>query len=361
VKTFWLSMHVPYACRHAGACCSSGWAIPLETTRVQAIRGLREHDDWLIAAPGAPPEIAGVLALSAAGHCVFHGPECQIQHRLGHAALPSACQHFPRECLIDARGVFVTLSHYCPTAAELLFEHSGGVEIVDGPAAVANGAPEGLDARDALPPLLTPGMLMDLDGYAAWEAHAVHVLAGVSRGPARSPEASLQRLDRDARTLAHWRPGGRSLSDAVQALAVDAPEESAAREPDWDAERSLFDVARQSLPPWHQWPEYPSEAGSAWVANTGAWSDHAVAINRFLAAHCFAAWMAYQGNGLLSLTRRLHLALAVLRAEAVRRCAGHDRVLTRARLKEAFRQTDLLLVHLADRSALAGRLANSTA
>jgi hypothetical protein len=202
-------------------------------------------------------------------------------------------------------------------------------------------------------------MLMDLDAYSAWEAHAVHVLAGASRGPARSPEASLQLLDRDARTLARWRPGGRSLSDAVQALAMDAPEESVVCEPDWDAERCLFNVARQSLPPSHQWREYPLEAGSVWAANARAWSDHAVAINRFLAAHCFAAWMAYQGNGLLSLTRRLHLALAVLRAEAVRRCDGRDRVLTRARLKEAFRQTDLLLVHLADRSAIAGRLATS--
>jgi hypothetical protein len=353
-------MHVPYACRHAGACCSSGWAIPLEITRVQAIGGLRERDDWLIEAPDAPEEIAGVLALSAAGHCVFHGPQCQIQHRLGHAALPSACQHFPRECLIDARGVFVTLSHYCPTAAELLFEHTGGVEIVAGPAAIANGAPDGLDARDALPPLLTPGILTDLDGYTAWEAHAVRLLAGASSG-ARSPEASLRLLDRDARTLAQWRPGRRSLSDAVKALAIEAREERAEREPDWDRERYLFDVARKSLPLSHEWPEYPSDAVGVWTANAKVWSEHAVAINRFLAAHSFAAWMAYQGNGLLSLTRRLHLALAVLRAEAVRTCAGRDSLLTRARLKHAFRQTDLLLVHLADRSAIAKTLTNSTA
>ncbi len=354
-------MHAPYACRHAGACCSSGWAIPLETTRVQAIRRLRERDGWLVAAPEAPAEIAGVLALSAAGHCVFHGPQCQIQHHLGHAALPSACQHFPRECLIDARGVFVTLSHYCPTAADLLFEHTGGVEIVEGPAAVPDGVPEGFDARDALPPLLTPGILMDLDGYTAWEAHAVRVLAGASSGATRSPEASLQLLDRDAHTLARWRPGGVSLRSAVQALEVDARGESAEGEPDWNAERGLFEIARTSLPTPHTWPEYPRDARSVWAANTKAWSEHAVAINRFLAAHSFAAWMAYQGNGLLSLTRRLHLALAVLRAEVVRTCAGRDSLLTTARLKQALRQTDLLLVHFADRAAIARRLARSTA
>ena len=34
VRTYWLSMHVPYHCRHIGVCCTSGWDIPIERARV---------------------------------------------------------------------------------------------------------------------------------------------------------------------------------------------------------------------------------------------------------------------------------------------------------------------------------------
>jgi hypothetical protein len=55
--------------------------------------------------------------------------------------------------------------------------------------------------------------------------------------------------------------------------------------------------------------------------------------------------------------RRLHLTLAVLRCELVRACAADDRPLDRATLTAAIRQTDLLVVHLADRARLARLLA----
>ncbi len=74
-------------------------------------------------------------------------------------------------CLIDARGVRVSLSHYCPTAAAMIFDDDGPVTIVDGPPAVPGRAvPEGLDARAALPPRLTDRVLTDLEGLTAWEA-----------------------------------------------------------------------------------------------------------------------------------------------------------------------------------------------
>ena len=204
VKTFWLSMHVPYACRHSGVCCSSGWAIAVEHTRTAAIGMLRGDGSWLLPAPGAPPEVAGILALANGGHCVFHRQGCEIQRAYGHAALPSACQHFPREVLIDARGVSVTLSHYCPTAVDLLFDHVGSVEIVEGPPALPTGAAEGLDARDVLPPLLTEGVLMDMEGCSAWEAHMVRVLTAHD---AATAEDKLARLEIDLATVQRWRPG----------------------------------------------------------------------------------------------------------------------------------------------------------
>jgi hypothetical protein len=91
----------------------------------------------------------GVLPRDEHGSCVLYNGRCTAhEHR------PLSCVHFPYVCLIDARGVHVTLSHYCPTAASLLFEHDGPIEIVEGPSPVpALDIPEGLDARECLPPL----------------------------------------------------------------------------------------------------------------------------------------------------------------------------------------------------------------
>ena len=71
--------------------------------------------------------------------------------------------------------------------------------------------------------------------------------------------------------------------------------------------------------------------------------------------------MALQGEGLRTTVASLHVALAVLRAEAGRGCSGAGRPLDAERLKEAFRRADLLLVHLADPEALARRLSGGEA
>ena len=351
-------MHVPYACRHSGACCTSGWPIPLERDRVAPVRVLRADGAWLVPAPEAPPEIAGVLANDRDGRCVFHRPaggtrahgDCEIQHRLGHSALPSACQHFPRECLIDPRGVFVTLSHYCPTAASLLFSDADVITIVEGPRAIPMGDPEGLDARDVLPPLLRPGLLMDHEAYGLWEAHLVRKLTGNDC----APEQALRALERDAYTLSQWRNNG-ALADAVRALETRI-EAGTPSFPNWSAERELFAAAVDSLASY-EWVDYPERAETTWSTRVErGWYDHHHVINRFLSAHAFAAWVAYQGNGVTSQIARLHLALAVLRAEAIRRCAAEQRDLDAPVLVDAIRRTDLLIVHLVERARLAARL-----
>ena len=118
-------------------CCTAGWPIPIEPERAVLIT----NREW--SAKG------GVLPRTADGACVFHDGRCTVyQHR------PMSCVHFPYVCLIDARGVHVTLSHYCPTAASLLFDHDGPIEIIEGPSPVpGREVPEGLDARESLPPL----------------------------------------------------------------------------------------------------------------------------------------------------------------------------------------------------------------
>jgi hypothetical protein len=60
---------------------------------------------------------------------------CGVHRALGEGALPATCRIFPRIALTDARGTFITLSHYCPTAAAMLFRTDVPLEIVESPAA----------------------------------------------------------------------------------------------------------------------------------------------------------------------------------------------------------------------------------
>ena len=165
MKYFWLNFHLPYQCRHSGACCKAGWPIPIEPER--AIFLGRD----------------GMLPQDANGACVFHSGRCTVyDHR------PMACVHFPYVCLIDQRGVHITLSHYCPTAASLLFEHRGPIEIVEGPAPVAGlEIPEGLDARESLPPLRSPNLLMSYQEFSEWERHELKTLRPLAGESALAP------------------------------------------------------------------------------------------------------------------------------------------------------------------------------
>jgi hypothetical protein len=318
-----LSFHASYACRHSGACCASGWEIPLEKARVSAVeraivdRRVSAPVSWLKRVEGAPDDVAGVLTVGESGHCIFHGEGCAIHSALGHAAMPAACQHFPRVVLLDARGVFVTLSHYCPTAAAMLLKDDGPVSIVEGPPALPDGAmPEGLDARDAWPPLRSPRLLMDVNDYGAWERDLVHALAR-----SNAPEEVINDLLRNERAISDDR-----LIEIARA-SVPAPY------------KSLKSV--EGLVP----PALSERPLSARVEGSEANNSRRIE-GRFLASHAFACWMAYHGDGLVSIAIYLRLVLAVLRAELARQESVVD----------AIRQSDLLLRHLIDREALAARI-----
>ena len=184
-----LSIHANYGCRDSGACCTAGWRIPVEPATEHAVTSLiaagaltRENDD-----PFERQEGLTVTALAADGACVFFERgssmtphRCAIHRVAGHDAKPLACRQFPRVSLQDARGISVSLSHFCPTAAELLFGPGVPLEIVEAPPAFpSTGDYDGLNAMDALPPLVAPGMLMDLEAYDAWERHMVAVLVTI--------------------------------------------------------------------------------------------------------------------------------------------------------------------------------------
>ena len=291
--------------------------------------------------------------------CVFHVPapsragqggerarHCAVHTTLGHDALPASCQHFPRVCLIDDRGVRVSLSHYCPTAAAMLVDDGRPVTIVNGPPPVPSRAvPEGLDVRGELPPRLTGQVLMDLDGLTAWEAHVVAVLAG----PAAigSPEQAVARLAADAKRLAAWSPAsGTSLVDAVAAL------DTVGRDDDLTAAAAVIADSRT----WPAWFERAaSTCRGAWLVDgppaalaeldarhvTPVWERHVGPVRRYLAARAFGSWISYQADAAVSLAAWLTLCHAVLRIEIARACGGAGRPLDRDLLVQAIRQSDL--------------------
>ena len=137
MKVFALSLHADWRCGRSGACCTAGWPIPVERALDRRLRrALR--DGTLVLGTGRasgpalrrlqPPsaEHASCAAADTLGHCVFFEPAadvpaaCGLQRQLGWDALPFACRVFPRLCLVEPRGVSVSLSHYCPTAAQAL-------------------------------------------------------------------------------------------------------------------------------------------------------------------------------------------------------------------------------------------------
>ena len=292
-------------------CCTSGWPIPVEHSRVDAINeGIARNvipvraEPWLIGGENLPDDVAGTLALRNNAHCVFfeaRGSGCAI-----HDVKPSSCAHFPFVCLFDQRGVHVTLSHYCPTSTALLFEHSGPIEIVEGPSPLPDiEMLEGLDASEALPPVM-PGAsdrLMSFDELDAWQRDQV----------------------------------ARARIDELQADDLDA-----------------YNRARSAVPSPLSWPEAPDQLESLWYAQVApAWPHFADVLTRYAAAKAFASWSLYMGDGIAAAESAARLAHAVLRIECARQCRAFGRPLDRELLANAIEQSDLLLVHYADPETLA--------
>ena len=385
-----LSIHVGYRCRHAGACCTSGWAIPVEPETEERLRAAGRSGRCFRRVVGLSHGARVVLRTDDAGRCVFLDPRrwpsglCTVHRGLGETALPSACRHFPRVVTLTPLGVSVTLSHYCPTAAGLLFviprssvtpgdEESAGppasLRIVEDPPAFPAECPwEGLDARDALPPLLRPGVLMDWPSLERWERFAVAVLAAENR----SPEAALEILAAAAEDARRWTPAAGPFAPFFEGVLASSLREPApaqsfrgASVAPGDEESAgagmtgAWQLVADCVPRGAALPVAPvSLDGADERCVASAWPALALPIRRWLAAKAFASWVALQGEGLRTTVAFLRVALGVLRAEATRGCAEAGRALDPELLKGAFRRADLLLVHLADPEALARRLSH---
>ena len=386
-----LSIHADYHCRHAGACCSSGWEVPVEPEVELHLRnalssGALRVPEAAVSSPlpdtqarRASPSFRSVgwlphgarvvLGADSAGRCAFLEADrrCAVHRQLGLEALAAACRDFPRVVTLTPLGVSITLSHFCPTAAGMLFV-PGSLGVVEDPPAFPVAWPyEGLDAREALPPLLRPDVLMDWPSLDRWERFAVGVLAGERR----SPEAALDLLAATAEEARRWTPDNGPFPEHVERV-LEEPLEQEEQQPAFlgaprNGSRDARDPARRGSRAWHlvascvprraplpPAPEGLGDSDTRWVAPH--WPSLAGPIRRWLAAKAFASWLALQGQGLRTTVLGLRLALDLLRTEAARGCADAGRALDPDLLKEAVRRADLLLLHLADPEALARRL-----
>jgi hypothetical protein len=333
-RVFALNLHANYACRHSGACCTAGWAIPVEADR-QALLG------------------GEMLLPDAHGACVFFdrtSRQCAVHREHGENRLPDSCFHFPRRALIDDRGVFVTLSHFCPTAAALVVRATQAPAIVEGPPAFpADRRYEGLDARGAWPPLVKADVLFDPPSYTRWESFVISRL-----GDARvSTAAALAHLAEAAESLRTWTPSDGPLEAAVGALALrpePAPQAAIPERYRWLATADAYDQILDFVPEGLERPSLMLADRlrvSAW-----RWADKHGAAKRYLAAKAFGSWAAYEAHGVRTLVAELVLAELVLRVEAIRATSSRRAPLDDEIMIESIRSADWLLVHLVDRAKL---------
>jgi Fe-S-cluster containining protein len=300
-----LSFHAGYRCRQRGACCAAGWPVPVEADQLPVLRRAvtkgelrpRVGDEAFETTGNASPNTPVLLARPD-GRCLFFdeagGASCRVHSSLGHGALPLACRQFPRVTVRDPRGASVTLSHYCPTAAEML-DASGPVSVVINAAGFrANGEYVGLDATIGVPPLLRPDMAMDWDSWWEWERLSLGVLAADHM----TIDASLAHLRGASEHLRTWTPAAGPLIEAVsRSLGGTAP---IARAVDVDARIEEVRLAiPEGLRPPPGWP-------------AGAEPQSAHVHRRFLAAHAFASWTAHLGLGLRTWLRSVEAAHALL-------------------------------------------------
>ena len=290
-----------------------------------------------------------VLGKGPDGACVFFersgAGSCRVHAALGERALPSVCRHFPRVVVSDPRGTHISLSHFCPTAAALLFA-GGALSIVDAPATLSlDGTAEGLDATSTLPPLLRTGMLTDYEGYAAWETAAITALDTAGAGV----DDALRIVDGCTRAMAAWSPGGETLAECVARIFSTGAGCSGADEGTTNSDEARA-LLLSSVPAGIDVPAILSAPAPS--ADPGdAWRTFDRPIRRYLASRLFGAWWPHFGLTLPETVTAVRTIATVLQDQVARelpRCES-----PRHAVLEAIRDTDLLAVHLSDPAALA--------
>lgn len=353
-----LTVHAGYRCRHSGACCTASWPIPIETGTLATLRlHFGGHPERFDDVSPRPAGAGALAAIDDAGACAFfeadRGRLCAIHRELGPDALPDACRQFPRVVLHDPRGTMISLSHFCPTAAALLFETTPLRVVAAGPVLALDGRADGLDARGVLPPLLRQGMLTDVDGYACWETRALEILDNDDLNAV----AALDAIEAATARIQEWRPGGPTLADTVaREFAVASPGRSPQDRGAYDGARSRrVEVALASIPAGTEIPAQLRHLADAPAALPAWWADYDRGVRMYLASRLFGNWVAYQGSGLHAIVEYLRVALALVTADAARPRPGAQTTPWQI-VTAAVRNADLVLMHLSDQRLLARRL-----
>ncbi len=344
-----LSFHADYGCQNSGVCCSSGWEIAVETRveiglwpRLQsgALR-LPNGPDGFRPVRDPPSGCKSAFRVApASGSCWFRDEDarlCAIHRELGEPALPSACRQFPRMCVLEPGTVSVSLSHYCPTAAALLFREDAGLALVESPRGFPASWPfEGLDSREAHPPFLRPGVLLGFDGLRAFEEGAVSVLAEGDVWRA------LGRIDVAAAALRRWTPAAGALTDLVRTSFAD-PRSTSSRSQASDPSKVLMASLAKGAPDDPSLPAFRAEG-----IDIPAEAD--LPLRRYLAARLIAGWIMYQADDVAAAARYLRLCLnTVLLFAAAPGEIGSGTL----PWKEAIRNSDLWILHHCDPELLA--------
>lgn len=344
MRTYCLSLHASYGCRHSGACCSA-WTVPAEAHVIAFVR-----DRKLQPSGGGPvfitePTGSGQphIAHGVDGGCVFREQrQCTIHREAGEMALPVSCRHYPRVVLRDSRGTLLSFSHYCPTAAALLFQDEPVRTVAAGLSVSIRDPVEGLDARGALPPLIHPGMLADIDGYDAWERSVIDTLMcapHVSR--------ALDEIASATEDVRRWTPADGALANTVVAAFAAASDRTIRRA--WSS--AALDIVG-TLNRGEVSLDKQPDLESAWqrLAAPDRVDLHRPLAN-YLAARAFANWVAYQGHGLRTVVAWLRACHDVLRSVALSRAAATRRPLAPEDLLESIRLTDMVMLHTIDSHA----------
>ncbi len=356
VSAFCLVVHARYQCQHSGGCCES-WTVPAEAATVEIVRGLavRRHGaegPLFLSVVDAGGAESWTVARDRAGDCVFfdrsESGSCVIHRDVGIEALPSACRHFPRKVLHDARGTLISLSHFCPTAAAMLLNHAD-LSIVEAmPPLRLESVMEGLDAADALPPLIRPGLLSDIVAYDAWERAGIALFAASPAGYG----ACLERLSAATESVRRWNPTQGSLLEWVHSAfdantgpCIDGFSHRSAIE---RVARLTAGLAGDDLSPVEG---FDDAWARAIVGSNAEWFERG--MKNYLAARLFGNWIAYQSQGLRSVVAWLRTCAAVVRHFLVRRVLGSGLPATRQDFIEAVRAADLLLLHVLDTGSFA--------
>jgi hypothetical protein len=265
--------------------------------------------------------------------------DCAIHREFGDESLASACRQFPRIVVLEPGQTSVSLSHYCPTAAGLLFREASDFSIVDAPAAFPSTWPfEGLDARGAYSPLLRPGVLLGFDGLRAFERSALAVLSEID------VRRAVARIVTSVEQIRQWRPDlGPLPAWILRAFAEAVPLTTHLSA---DPRRMLAG----SVPIGGSHPAgLPDFAG----ADPDLDPKIDLALRRYLAARLVAAWVMFQADDLATVAAYLARCLdCVFLFESAR-----DRTEPEVeRWREAIRHADLWLLHHCDPERLVANL-----